>query len=78
MDRKVAQVMLVYIFVFFEDFSRLRILTKPKVVVYGRVVHITLFRHVFSAVVFPSRQWHAIIVLISLTLWSGQLPPQFM
>ena len=61
MGRKRAQVML------FEDFSRLRALTEPKVVSYGRVVDNTLPRHVFSAVVFPVRAWHVIAFPIGLT-----------
>ena len=59
--------MFVYMFVcFFEDFSRLRALTEPKVVPYGRVVDKTLLRHVFSAVMFPGRAWHVIVVPIRL------------
>ena len=60
----------------FRGFSRLRALTEPKVVQYGRVLDNTLFRHVFSAVVFPARAWHVIVVPIGLTLWVWQLPTQ--
>ena len=60
----------------FQGFLRLRALTEPKMVRYGRVVDSTLLRHVFSAVVIPVRVWHVIEVPIGLTLWSGQLPPQ--
>ena len=65
-----------YVCIFFKDFWRLRALTEPKMVPYGRVVDNTLLRHVFSAVVIPARAWHVIEVPIGLTLWSGQLPPQ--
>ena len=30
----------------------------------------TLLRHVFSAVVFPARAWHVMVVPVGLTLWS--------
>ena len=60
----------------FNDFSRLRALTEPKIVPYGMVVDNTLLKHVFSAVVIPARAWHVIIVPIGLTLLSGPLPPQ--
>ena len=53
----------------FEDFSTLRALTGPKVVRYDKVVDNTLLGHVL----FPRRAWHAIVVPIGLTLWSGQL-----
>ena len=52
MIRKRAQVMYVCMYLcmdvcmFFEDFSRLRALTEPKVVSYGRVVDNTLLRYV--------------------------------
>ena len=53
MDRKGTQVMFVCIHVcmFFEVLSRLRALTEPKMVPYGRVLDNTLLRHVFSAMV---------------------------
>ena len=60
----------------FKDFSRLKALTEPKMVPYGRMVDNTLLRHAFSALVTPGRAWHVIEAPISLTLWSGQLPPQ--
>ena len=49
---------------FFEVFSRLTALTEPIVVPdgTGRVLDNTLLRHVFSAVVFPARAWHMIVV----------------
>ena len=58
---------------FFEDFSTLRAFTEPKVAPYARVVDNTLLGHVFM---FPARAWHAIVVPVGLTSWSGQLPPQ--
>ena len=61
---------------FFEDFLRLRALKEPKMVPYGRVVDNALIRDAFSAVVFPVRAWHVIVVSIGLTLWSVQMPPQ--
>ena len=60
---------------FFKELSRLRTLTKPKVVPYGRMVDNTSLRYVFSEVVVPARAWHVIEVPIGLILWSGQLPP---
>ena len=51
-----------------KDFSRLRTLTEPKMVPYGRVVDNTLLRHVFSVVVIPGRACHVIEVSIGLTL----------
>ena len=51
-----------YACMFFGIFSRQRALTEPKVVPYGRVLDNTLLRHVFSAVVFPTRAWHVIVV----------------
>ena len=56
----------------FEDFSRLRALTGPKVVPDGMVLDNTLLRHVFSAVMFLERACQVIAVPIGLTLWSGQ------
>ena len=56
-----------YACMFFKDFSRLRALTEPKMVPYGRVVDNTLLRHVLSAVVIPGRVWHVIEVPIGLT-----------
>ena len=56
---------------FFDDRSRLRTLTEPKVVSDGRVVDNTLLRHVFSAVVLPARAWHVLVVPIGLTLASA-------
>ena len=64
-----------YIRLFFKGLSRLRALTEPKMVQYGRMVDNTSLRHVFSAVVIPERAWHVIEFLIGLTLWAGQLPP---
>ena len=52
---------------FFKDFSRLRALTELKGVPYGRVMDYTLVRYVFSAVVFPARAWHMILVPIGPT-----------
>ena len=62
-----------YVCMLFVDFSRLRALTEPKVVPYGRVVDNKLLRHAFSAVVFPARAWHVIVVPIGLTLWAGAI-----
>ena len=71
--------MLVYTYVcrVFEDFSRLRTLTEPRVVPYGKVVNNTLLRLIFTAVVFLARGWQLILVPIDLSLWSGQLPAQW-
>ena len=87
MDRERAQVMFVIahvfmyicIFVcFFEDFSRLRLHSEPKVIPYSRVADNTLLRHIFGAMVFPARaSWHVIVVPIGLTIWSWQLPSKF-
>ena len=66
----------IYVFYVFEDFSRLRALTEPKVVPYGRVLDNILLRHVFSAAVFSAKAWHVIVVPKGLTLWPEQLPPQ--
>ena len=48
----------IYVCMFFEVFSRLRALTEPKVVRYGRALDNSWLRHVFIAVVFPAIEWH--------------------
>ena len=70
MDRNRAQVFVcVYVCMFFfEDFSRLRALARPKVEPYDRVMHNTLLTHLFGEVMFPGIAWHVIIVPIGLTL----------
>ena len=75
MDRKSSD-FCTYVCMFFEDFSRLRALTGPKVVPYDRVVDTALLRHVFSAVMFAGIAWRVIVIPIGLTLWPGQLSPQ--
>ena len=57
-----------YVCMFFENFSRLRGLTEPKMVPYSRIVDNTLLRYVFSAVVITARAWRVIEVPIGLTL----------
>ena len=64
-----------YVCMFFEDFSRLRALAEPKVVLYDRAVDNSLLRYVFSGVLFSAWAWH-VIIEIGLKLWSGQLRPQ--
>ena len=51
----------------FKNFSRLRALTEPKMLSYGKMVDNSLLRHVFSAAVIPARAWHVIEVPIGLT-----------
>ena len=75
MDKKEFRCLYIYVCMSFNDFSRPRALEGPKVVRYGRVVNNTLLRHVFSAVMFPRRVWHVIVVPMGLTLWSGQSSP---
>ena len=58
---------------FFEDISRLKALTEPKVLPCGRTVDNTLLRRVFSTLGYPARACHVIAVPTHLTLWSGQL-----
>ena len=52
---------------FFEVFSRLRALLNRKCYLpYARVLDNTLLRHVFNAVVCPTKAWHVIVVPIGL------------
>ena len=75
MDRKGSQVMFIsiyaYIFACFSRGSRLRALTDTKVIPYGRVVHNPFLTHILSAVVFPARVWHVIVVPIGLNYGQG-------
>ena len=50
MEKRGSGHVCIYVCMFFEDFSRLRAFTEPKVVPYGGFVGNTLLRHVLSAV----------------------------